>query len=401
MIRFLRGKARLSVFGAVPEQCFNRWSSKNLPFWSLERKTELLYFCSAYSRDLYLLRQEAAKAQCEITLLSVSGLPHIVERLRHRSLLLAGLLAAVATVLFLQRYVWFIRVEGNQNIPETLILHALYEEGVRFGTPGSAVDSEYLKNRILNKISGLSWLAANRSGGILSVLCAERETEEQPFDLQGIANVIAARPGVIREIHVLNGFTEMKPNDTVNAGDILVSGVMEWTTHVQMTHARAEVFAETFRNLELRCPVIAWRKIYTGRTEICKSVIFQRNKRKISGNSSIFGTMCDRIVKTNTWILPGKYVLPVQIETVILREYVLEPFTISEMDAEQLLGGEALRQTELEMIAGIVEAQSTVIHKKENGYRCRAGLNCCELISVTVPVDPFGEEETYGKTDQR
>lgn len=401
MRTLLHGTLRLAIFGASPERCLNRWTRASLPFWSLEKQSELLFHCTAYRRDLELLRREASRAQCELRILSASGLPTLLARLRRRPVLAVGLLLSIVTVLYLQSFVWFIRVDCNPAVRVETILHALYEEGVRFAAKGASIDSENLKNRMLNRIPELSWIAVNRSGGVLSVLCAEREPVQPPLDMRGLTNVVAARPGVIREINVINGFSELKPGDAVRTGDLLISGVMEWTTHVQMTHARGEVFADSFRSLALSCPATAWEKRYTGRTERCVTIIFQRKRRKISGNSGIFGTMCDRMVETSEWTLPGGWTLPIRIETVTLREYVLEPVSVSSSDAECLLDAEALRLTEDDMIAGTVRARATKLQKSEDGYICQADLNCTELISRTVPFEPFGEDEEHGEINQR
>ena len=87
------------------------------------------------------------------------------------------------------------------------------------------------------------------------------------------------------------------------------------------------------------------------------------------------------------------------VETVTLSEYTLEPIPIDPACAEVLLGAESLRQTKAQMVAGRVERGSTAIKKTQDSYYCRGVWNCVELISRTVPVELFGEDEGNGKTD--
>ena len=401
MLRALRETLELRVIGAAPARCLNRWTAADLSFWSLRRETELEFTCRVYASELPALRREAARAQCELRVLRRYGLPILLRRLRRRPVLIVGSVLALALTMFAQNFVLFLRVEGNRRVGADTILHALEEDGVRFGTWGRTVDSETVKNKMLNQLPDLSWLAVNRSGCVVTVLCAEREPEETQEQTEGIMDVVAARPGVIREMRVLDGFPVRAPGDAVMEGDLLISGVMEWTVRVQTTRARGEVYADTFRASELICPDAALKKVYTGRTEQCRTIIFQRKRRKISGNSSIFGTMCDRITEINELRLPGGWLLPVKLETVTLLEYRLEPAELSLEDAERLLNAESIRQTEAQMIAGKVEQGSTLVQKKENGYLCRAAMNCLELISRTVPAEPYREEELHGETDQR
>ena len=399
MLNYLRGTAEIEVTGASEALCLNRWTAANLSFWDLHTQSELVFRCRVYEPQLQEIIREASRAWCEVKILQRFGLPAVLRRLCNRPVLTLGLLLAVMLAYFMQNFVWFLRVEGNDRVPEQEILHALSEEGLCFGAWGPALDSENLKNRMLNRIPALRWLAVNREGGVVTVLVAEREREEQQLETDGVAHIIAVRPGIVREISVINGFTERKPGDQVLAGDILISGVAEWTTHVQATRAMGEVYADTLRVSELACPASAMQKKYTGRTETCTTIIFQRKRRKISGNSSIFGSRCDKMIKTSTWTIPGGFALPLTVETVTLSEYTLEPLPINLNCAEALLGSEALRLTRAAMVAGRVESGSTMTQKTQDSYRCRGVWNCMELISKTVPVELFGEDEENGKTD--
>ena len=401
MLRRLRGTAEIEVTGASAPLCLNRWTAADLPFWALRRDSELVFRCRVYEAQLPQICEQAARVWCEVRVLQRFGLPGLLRRLRRRPILAAGLPLAVALAFFLQSYVWFLRVEGNERLSEQEILRALAEEGVCFGAWGPDLNSEDLKNRMLMRVPALRWLAVNREGGLVTVLVAEREREEPPLETEGVAHIVATRPGILREISVVNGFTDKKPGEAVAEGDILISGIAEWTTHVQATRAMGEVYADTLRVSELACPASAVGKRYTGRTETCVTLIVQRKRRKISGNSSIFGIRCDRMIETSTWTLPGGYALPVTVETVTLREYEPEPLALSRDRAQALLEGESRRLTLNQMTAGRIEGGSAAIYKSQNGYRCRGVWNCVELISKTLPVELFGEDDVNGKTDQR
>lgn len=396
MLRFLRGTAEIEVTGAADALCLNRWTAANLPFWDLHTQSELVFRCRVYESTLPTVRREAARAWCDVRVLRRRGLPPLLRSLRARPVLTAGLLLAVLLAYCLQSFVWFVRVEGNRRVGAEEILRALSEEGVSFGAWGPDLNSEDLKNRMLNRIPALSWLAVNREGGLVTVLVSEREREEPPLETAGVTHIVAARPGIIREISVINGFTDKKPGDAVLTGDILISGIAEWTTHVQATRAMGEVYADTLRVSSLVCPASAWKKSYTGRKEICRTLIVQRKRRKISGNSSIFGSSCDKMTEVSVWTLPGGYTLPVEMETVTLLEYTLEPLTLSREQAEALLRGESLRQVQAQMVAGRVEAGTTTVNISQDRCFCRAVWNCVELISRTVPAELFGEDETNG-----
>lgn len=401
MLNYLRGTAEIEVTGASAAQCLNRWTAAELSFWAIRKDSELVFCCRVYEAQLAMICREAGRAWCDVRVLRHLGLPSVLRRLRHRPILAFGLPFAVLLAFFLQNFVWFLRVEGNEQLSSAEILHALSEEGVSFGTWGPEINSEYLKNRMLNRVPTLRWLAVNREGGVVTVLVAERKRMEPLLEAKGIAHVVATRPGIIREISVTNGFTDRKPGETVLEGDILISGIAEWTTHIQATRAMGEVYADTLHVSELACPASSVKKTYTGRTETCVTLIIQRKRRKISGNSSIFGTSCDRMIDVKVWTLPGGYELPVAVETVTLLEYTTEPTEISDQRAEALLEAESLRLTRAQMVAGRVEDGTAAIHKTQDSYRFLGNWNCVELISRTVPVELFGEDEANGEINQR
>ena len=402
MLKRLSAMLKIAVTGASQERCLNRWTAKDLPFWNYQKISELEFQCWCKESNLTQMEREAARAQCELRILERRGLPVLLRKLKKRPVFVFGLLLSVCAAILLQSFVWFIRVEGNHTVSEERILHALEDAGVRFGAWGGSLDAEQLKNRLLNSLPELSWIAVNRSGAFVKVMCAERNPIEPKRETEGVVNIVASRPGILREIRVINGFCERKTGDIVTTGEILISGVMEWTTHIQATHAMGEVYADTLREIELQCPKEAAKKIYTGRTEICRTIIFQRKRRKISGNSSIFGIMCDRMIETKPWRLPGGYELPVSIETVTLREYRLEAVSLDRAEATHLCSEEALRLISSQMVAGSIRAGSLSLQMNQSSCSCRAAYNCVELISRSVPAELFEEEENkHGKDHQR
>lgn len=401
MLNSIKGTYEVKLTGASPERCLNRWAEADVSFRALRKLTEMDYRCRILRSDLHLAQKLAGRTQCELQILSERGLPILVKRLKRRPVLLVGTILAFLAAFFLNRFVWFVRIEGNTLVSDDFIRNVLLEEGVGFGVRTDSIDSEYLKNRILLRIPELRWLAVNTEGSVVTVLAAEREAVEPEEEDRGICDVVAARSGIIRELHVIDGFAQTEVGAAVSEGDVLISGVMQWETRVQATKAKGEVYASTFREQKLMTPDECLAKRYTGRTETCITIIFQRKRRKISGNSGIFGSMCDTMIKTEPLFLPGGFQLPVSVETLTLREYRAEREAIETEDANILLSEEAERLVMDQMISGRIEGGTTSTQKKGNCFVCRAAMNCLELISRTVPTELFGEEDENGEADQR
>ena len=401
MLKYLRGWIEAEITGAFPDQCLNRLAAKGVPFWHIRHIDEFSIRLRLYRSQWERAEREITKSLCVGKILRESGFSHSFYGLKKRPVLLIGMALSVTLACLSQNFVWFVRVEGNEKVPAAQILQIIGEEGVRFGAWGPDINSQSLKNRMLNRLPALRWLCVNRSGCIATVLLAERTETVPKEEESGVANVVAARDGVVTELRVLNGFAAVEPGDAVREGSLLVSGLADWTTHTQATRASAEVFADTLRTVRLKIPDKYGEKTYTGRVEVCRTLIFQRFRRKISGNSSIFGSSCDKIAETELLTLPGGFPLPIALETVTLREYTVTEKALTSEEAEEILRARAETRVRSELIAGLIRSTEITIRREAEAFQCRAEMSCNELISRTVPILLPGEEETNGENHQR
>ena len=396
-----RGFSDIEITGAAPELALNRLTRRNIPFKNLVKQDDFCLRCRIRSADLNAAETAVTTALCTLQVLGQGGILRRAEALRERPVLVIGVLLSFLCMLFAQNFVWFIRIEGAETVSTDSLLAALEEEGVRFGAWGPALDSQYLKNRMLNRIQALRWLTVNREGMVATVLVAEREAADPHIDMSRITDIVADRDGVITEVSVYNGLSLVTPGDAVREGQVLVTGIQEWTTHTTATRALAEVRAYTLRTLQGAAPAERCEKHYTGRTETVRTLILQRNRIKISGNSSIFGMSCDKMIKTVSLVFPGGFALPVSLETAVLREYDTSVVSVSREEAELQLTKAGRSLVRSDMIAGTIGETHVAMTRTEELYTAELAFFCEEVISRTVPVSLFGEEVEYGEIDQR
>ncbi len=126
----------------------------------------------------------------------------------------------------------------------------------------------------------LQWAGVNFSGGVAIVSVRERLPEEAVRDRSTVTNVVAARDGVIVSMSVLGGQSVCRVGQAVRAGELLVTGCVDQTTHTQYTHADAEIYALTQRTIQAVYPQTAVQKVYTGQVIRRYSLIVGRKKNK-------------------------------------------------------------------------------------------------------------------------
>lgn len=401
MMKDLLGEYLVEISGAAPERCLNRLTQKDIPFRRLRRKDEFRLRVRLRIRDWDRAEREILACLCTAEILEIHSPVRRLAPLRRRPVLILGMLLSFALAVFAQTRIWFLELDCPEEIPREQILRALAEDGVCFGADAVGLDTQRIKNRMLNQVPSLRWIGVNREGGIVHVSCSARVIpDDRPTDTSP-ANVVALRDGVVTEVTVYSGFPAVEPGQAVTAGQLLVSGLADWTTHTQATHASADVEALTLRSVSACTPDFFWEKVYTGRTETCRTLIFEQNRIKISGNSGIFGMSCDKMIETKQLTLPGGYAFPAWIETVRITEYELQRSERTEEEAERLLRLSAEQTVRDEMTAGTVESAEPSVRKTEGRYQAEIVFSCREMISRTSPIYLFGEEEYHGKNHQR
>ena len=113
------------------------------------------------------------------------------------------------------------------------------------------------------------------------------------------SNLIAEVDGEIVRTETVSGQLEIKVGQSVRAGELLVSGVMEVgqgdSGRFVLVRSRARIFARTKRIITVEIPLEREESCVVGRKNVKKSVIFFGKTLKLQDNYSISGDNCDII----------------------------------------------------------------------------------------------------------
>jgi len=259
-----------------------------------------------------------------------AGAPVYLRRFRGRYVLLAGLIATLAATWIMSLYIWDIRIEGNENIPAAVILHALDDAGVGIGTFGPSIDAEFLRHRMLLELADLSWITVNINGSRATVIVRERVHPPTMFP-EGVATAVyATRSGIVDQVLVWDGMPLVAVGDTVVMGQDLVSGRMESLAQgTRFVRADAEIFARTWHALSMSMPLEFVEKVYTGEVSTKRILFFGRNRINLFFDSGISHITYDKIVNQSDFVLPGGIVLPIRLER---RTYTVYEAVVTRLD---------------------------------------------------------------------
>lgn len=395
-VNYFRGSIRVHVECPYPERLVNICAQNDIEFWDLERFSPTTVHISMHINGYRKLRSLADKAGFEISQAKKTGVPFFLWKIRKRYVLLAGMLVMFIAVWVLSLFVWEIDVHGNEEVSSQQIIEALKEVGVGIGSFGLSIKSEAISNDMILKIPELAWIAVNINGSHADILVRERIPKPVIVDENAPTMVCAIKSGIISKMSVLEGARVFTEGDTVQAGDIIVTGVMDSIANgKRMVHAMADVYARTWYELSSQMMLETSEKDYTGDTKTKTAIIIAGIRINLYFNGRISFDNYDKITTEKSLVLPTGNVLPIAIVTEKYTEYTASDTKLSLLAAEELLEKRLLDRLELKVGDGEVVRTSFDTTIENDVVKVTLKAECLEQIAAERP---FTAEEIQQAT---
>ena len=379
---YIRGSVRLEAVGPYPERFFNICAARGIRFWRVERVDETTVRLTVTLSQARQAQALGPKCLCEVTKIGEEGALHFLGRFRSRYGLLAGLALSLLAVLVLSRFVLVIDITGNTAVPDGVILSELRESGLAPGVYGPSLDERSIANRTLMELEELSFLSVNLRGIRAEV---------------GVASdLIAEKSGVILDLHALAGQPLVGEGDTVEAGDVLVSGTVTITREDDPSQvissypvlAKGSVWAEVEEQFSASIPLNCLQKAYTGRVRREYELVILGQSFKISPKAFQPFAYYDKIERSWDLTLSGGLKLPFSLVVREGREYQPETVELSRAGAEEYL--RALLENRLAEAVGddgAVLEQQWDVEERDGALTVTVTARCREQIAVSGTED--------------
>lgn len=331
------------------------------------------------------------------------GLLPFLMRYRKRWGIAAGALIFVFLTALSSNVIWSVDVTGNKEISDKYITDILAELGCKPGAFYSSVDFDTLHNRFLMESDGIGWISVNMNGTHANV--EVRETSDGVRDPDtAFYNLVASEDGQIERIAAIEGKPQVKISETVEKGQLLVSGVFSREEGgIRLESASGSIFAKVTRDFSVSVPLKKEHKKYTGEKTKQKSVTFFSFDINLFTNSSIPYSFYDTIVSEKKLCLFDTVELPVVVSTKEYREYENVPLTLTKDEAQN----EAMRLYRQKLRETLGSAQllskSTDIVFNEDACTVSCSIYCLADIAKAVPFEISNEnsgEENGEKSPQ-
>lgn len=391
--RFCSGYLKLRMTGASPERFFNLCAAAELSVWNVTSRDGTYFFCMGI-RDFLACRPYVRKAGVKLSILKKAGLPFFLYRNRKRKLWAAGFLTFFLCLYLLSFFVWDIGYQGNLKYTDDELGHYLESIGVRCGILKSNVSCEELEEALRGEFNGITWVSARLSGTRLYIHVKENDVPlELPVKDESPCDLTAEADGTITSMIVRSGLPMVKPGDTVEKGQLLVTG------RIPITDDGGTVVAEHYVHSD--ADIIAVRT----RVETKEISLWHRREEPTGkvrkGLTALVGKHCF------VWLLPnfrntewktvtryekirlfGDFYLPIRLGAVT--SYEISPY--DEKYTEQELSALAAAYQN-EVSENLIEKG---VHIIENNVKILVNGSTCRF-EVTLQTEESIKVETQGE----
>ena len=380
--RWISGTVTLSLVAADLADAMAGISSDGIAVYDGKIQNDGMEMILTVKRqDLKKLQKLAERKGYDIRFRERNGLFLLVKASIRRPILTVSILLVLFLTFWIPQRVFFIQVQGNQNIPTRKIVEVCMNSGISFGASRVEVRSERVKNALLQQMPQLQWAGVNTAGCVATVTVRERAADQQIQDIGGVSSLIASIDGIVTQITVTSGEPHCKVGQAVRTGDMLVSGYTDCGIAIRAGRAEGEVYARTKRHLEAVVLISGQVNAAKTVTEKKYAIIIGKNRINFYKGSGISGATCDKIHSEYYMTLPGGFTLPISlmIEDWIVAQTCVSP--ISAEDAQMMLSDFARWYLKEQMIAGHISGREQTFSHNDDVAVLKGSYACEEMIA--------------------
>lgn len=383
LIRWILGYIDFEFSGGFIDGFINACYKNHIPVHDLKRSDGSL-FGGTTAKNYKKLHTIALKNGGRVKIVKKHGFVFTLLRFKHRFGLIAGALAFVLIINFLNGFVWNIEIVGNSRISDESIIQFLSENDLKVGSYWDNVKRNTIEALIMASFDDCAWVNINEDGTTARVEI--NETIEKPtLTEKTVTNFKATKDGIIVSSLVYDGWQVAKVGDAVTEGDLLISGVYgnELKKATIYAHASGEVIARVDEKVNITISRQQGIKEYLD-TKTFKTLEFFGVKIPLYiGSSNI--TSSD--VKASTkYLALNKKPLPIGIKTKTVKPYIKTTTTLSDKELNALCEKELKSKIKNEFGAiSVVKKDVDISLNSENGV-VKGTVTCLESIGKEVKI---------------
>lgn len=383
----ITGYIVIKIKGPGIESLLNKIANQGITLWHVERLTGDIIVAKVDVAHFRKLRPLLWQLGLEIRILEKRGLPFLLNRLGKRKFFLLGVLLLGALLYHLSTFIWFIQIQGTENVPKERIMEILLAQDFRVGLPKSRFSPEAMETALVTQINELAWVGVNIKGSLVMVQVVERSMPD--LATQQAGNLVAKRDGLITQLLVFRGTPLVGEGATVQAGALLVTGdYYDMRGRKQRGRAEAIVKARVWYEGFGEAAYSKITQTPTGQKKWGYALGLGKFRLQWRDNPGFLMYRRDEHVWQPS--IAG-YALPITFTKALLEEVIYQQVTVSEQEARILATERAWQMLESQ---GVTRDQVVATQVKEfdltdeHGVRVALIVELEENIGLFTPITP-------------
>lgn len=390
LLNVAKGKSVIRASGRFPERILNIASTSGIFVSDVSRSGEdSITFCTGIKGGEKLL--DANLEGLSVEILESYGIPVTFKKYKKRVLLCLLPIIFILSSYVFSLFIWSVEVEGGDKKLQEAVLDTISENGVFIGALKSKIDRYDIKRKTIMEIDKLAWMWVDIRGVTAKVKIRERKPHLDLIPINEPSDVIAMHSGLIEKMQVYCGVPLFKEGQSVQKGDVIVTGVFRSENENIPTYYHHAVADITLRLCESKTVIIprkTVKKTPTGNKKSVYRVDFEKNNINFSLNSRILYKEYDKIEK--------KYALPFTGISLVKTTYVENSVSVSDTDIPKELSKR--RETFLDSLSKngmeIVSLNEEVI-ENENDVTVIFSADCRVKTDKEIPISTTGENINF------
>ncbi len=347
--------------------------------------------------DFWGIRHIAKKTNCKVKVLDKKGLPFFWSKTKKRKFLIVGSAFFIIIIYALSNFVWFIDVTSHEEltyIDENKIIEIAKKSGLKPGIFKKNINAQQIERNIIQQIPQLSWVGLQFQGTKAIIDVVERKLPDEEYTNREPRHIVAAKDGVILEILVMMGQPMVNVGDTVERGEILISGIivqetgedetLEIETTPQQVRARGIVRAKVWYEQQATIDLHVTSKIRTGSKETVYYIELPDKKIVLKG--SLDSTFANYETEHQVTNLPSIFKLPGRIVKTTFFEVDIVEKIYGKEEAIALAFKKFKKNLKLPENVKISDQQSKVLVETNDKVVVKLVIETIEDITKYVPI---------------
>lgn len=385
-IQYCFGYCTVEIRGSFAERFISENNLRGVELWHIRRKEPYILEARVAMWDYPKLEPFAKRTQTELLKISEHGFPLILRKYRFRWGIPAGAILFCAILGIMSTFLWSVEVSGNETVRSYDILQFLKQHGFREGTQAASHDLPRLKFLLMNEFDTLSFATIHIYGSKAVVEVEESTPIPEMVPQEIPCNLIASNHAQILSVEVYEGKSYVRAGDSVQAGQLLVSGVLDSARiGYRLVHAAAKIEARVLRVLTETVPLTKTVRIPTGKTKTVYELQLFGLTVPLTWNSRSPYSVYEVQYK-QTDLSFRDFIFPIALKTVTYTEVTEEIRVQKEEDAVRF-AKQMLDEAERIALHGAeIEKKETEIQVSEQSVTCTYLYTCIEEITVTQEI---------------